>query len=158
MKIDEIIKELKNYFIIQELVGKYTYNKYGEDSWQFLDKDALHCLLIIRKGIGKPCTINNWHKGGKYQQRGLRTNLQQLFRGFFKRRKLYLSGHVLGKAFDLTFKDVSANEVRRWIVNNAELFPCKVRLERMYKGKYITWTHFDTKHLKRNPKIYLFDI
>ena len=158
MNKDDIIEALKEYFVIQELVGKATYKRYGEDSWQFLNKDALYCLLIIREGINRPCTINNWHIGGKYQQRGLRTNVQQLFRGFFTRRKLYLSGHVLGCAFDLTFKGVDANEVRRWIVNNSELFPCKIRLERMLNSRFISWVHIDTKHLKRNPKVYLFDI
>ena len=158
MNRDQIILKLQNYFSIYELVGRRTYKKYGNDSWQFFETNALHCLLIIREGINDSCTINDWKWGGKFSHRGLRTNLQQLFSKYFGKSILYLSGHVLGCAFDLVFKNTSAIEVRKWIVENAHLFPCKIRLERNKNGKPITWTHFDTKHLKRNPKVYQFDI
>lgn len=154
----EIIKQLKKYFQVYELVGPKTYKKFGEDSWQFFDTDALHCLLIIRKGINDRCTINNWYWGGKIKQRGLRTNVQSIFRGFFLRLKLYLSGHVLGKAFDLVFENTSAEDVRKWIVDNQDLFPCKIRLEHKKNGVPITWTHMDTKQTEKNPKVYLFNV
>lgn len=153
-----IIKNLKNYFIIQELVSPSVYKKYKNDSWQFLQTDALHCLLIIRKGVGDYCTINDWDNGGKYKESGLRDNLGSIFKSFFKKAILYLSGHVLGCGFDLKFKNTSAIDVREWIVKNADLFPCKIRLENLKNGKPITWTHFDTKHLDRNPKVYLFNV
>lgn len=161
----EIISELKNYFQVYELVGRKTYNKYKDDSWQFLQKNALHCLLIVRVGLeleyGKEaakCTINDWFFGGKAQQRGLRTNVQQLYRQFFYKNILYLSGHPLGCAFDLLFAGISAPHVRRWIIKNKDLFPCKIRLEYLKNGKEITWTHFDTKQLERLPKVYLFNV
>lgn len=154
----QAITNVKTYFQIYELVGRKTYKKFGEDSWQFLDTEALECLYIIRHGIGKPCIINDWFWGGKSQQRGFRTNIQQIFRRYFTRNKLYLSGHVLGKAFDLIFDGISAPEVREWIINNQDLFPCKLRLECLKNGKEITWVHFDTKHLERNPKVYTFNV
>ena len=158
MTRDIIIGNLKNYFQVYELVGKKTYNKYREDSWQFLQTDALWCLLVIREGIGEKCTINDWKWGGKSQQKGLRTNVQQIFKQFFYKSILYLSGHPLGCAFDLIFENISAKDVRTWIVDNQHLFPCKLRLEVLKNGKETTWVHFDTKYLKRNPKIYLFNV
>jgi hypothetical protein len=88
MQRDRIITELKQYFAIHELVGKWTYKLHKERAWKFFDTNTLEMLLIIRKGIGKPITINNWYWGGRFSQRGLRTNLQQIFSSMFKRKKL----------------------------------------------------------------------
>ena len=104
----EIISRLKRYFKIYELVDKPTYEKYKEDAWQFFDTDTLHCLLIIREGINDSCVINDWFWGGKFSQSGLRTNLGSIFKRYFLKLILYLSGHVLGKAFDLKFKNTNA--------------------------------------------------
>lgn len=154
----EIIEKLKNYFAIQELVGKATYKKYGERSWKFFNTEALNMLLIVREGIGKSITVNNWHRGGKFSQRGLRTNLQQIFKGYFNRKRLYLSGHVLGTAFDFNVEGMSTKEVHNWIKSNAELFPFKVRIEGTFKGKTPSWVHLDCIQESHNPKCYVFDV
>ncbi len=154
----EIIRELKKYFNIHELVGPRTYKKYKDNAWQFFETDALHCLLITRELIDDQCTINNWFWGGKFKESGLRTNLQSIFKNYFKRGVLYLSGHNLGNAFDLKFKNTPATLVRKIIVENADLYPCQIRLENLKNGKPISWTHIDTKQLERNPKVYLFNV
>lgn len=153
-----IIKNLKKYFQIYELVGPRTYKKYKEDAWQFLETEALHCLLITRELIDDKCTVNNWFWGGKFKESGLRTNLQSIFRNYFKRGILYLSGHPLGCAFDLKFKNTLATKVREIIIENQHLYPCKIRLENLKNGKPISWTHIDTKQLERNPKVLLFNV
>ena len=55
MTRSEIIQEIKanKYFIIQELVCKHTFDRFGEKAWQFLDTELLHTLLVIRKKLGK---------------------------------------------------------------------------------------------------------
>lgn len=158
MKRQEIIFELKNYFKIYELVGKWTYKIHKDRAWKFFSTEALHMLLIIRKNIDKPMTINNWFWGGKFSQRGLRTNLQNIFRQMFLSSKLYLSGHVLGEAFDFDVKGMTAPEVREWIKSNSDLFPFKIRLERLKNGKQINWVHVDTIQELQNPKVYEFDV
>lgn len=158
MNREEIIKQLKRYFEIHELVGISTYNKYGERAWMFLDTDALHALLIVRQGMGYPITVNNWFWGGKFSQRGLRTNLQQIFRKYFGKSILYLSGHVLGKAFDFDVEGFTAEEVRSWVIRNEDLFPFKIRLENTLNGKQINWVHLDTLYEIKNPKVYLLNI
>ena len=158
MKRGQIIKELKNYFVIQELVGKVTYKIHKDRSWKFFSTEALLMLLILRKNIKKPITINNWHKGGKFSQRGLRTNLQNIFRQMFRSRKLYLSGHVLGEAFDLDVKGMTAPQVRKWIYQSRHLFPFKIRLEKLKRGKEIVWVHIDCIQEDKNSKVYFFNV
>lgn len=155
---EEILTEIKRYFSIHELVGKRTYKKHGERAWKFFDDDLLLTLLIIRKHINKPITINNWFWGGKFSQRGLRTIVMQLVKNFFLKGKLYLSAHLFGKAVDFDVEGMTANEVRQWIIDNQHLLPVKVRLERKLRGKYINWVHLDTFWEEHNPKVYLFDV
>ena len=154
----ELIKEIEKYFSIQEFVGSTTYNKYGRTAWKWIDKDLLETMLIIRTTIGRPITINNWHIGGKYSQRGLRTIVQQLVKNAFYKGRLYLSAHMFGKAVDFDVKGMTANEVREWIVDHQDLLPHKVRLENKLNGKYISWVHLDVFWEEKNEKVYLFDV
>lgn len=158
MRRDNIINELQEYFEIHELVGPETFKKHGHRSWKFFSTDLLEALLITRKNIGRKITINNWFWGGSFSQRGLRTNLQNLFRQMTKSLKLYLSGHVLGEAVDFDVDGMTAEEVRQWIIDNEELYPMRIRLEHKKNGKPITWVHLDTIQELHNPKIYLFNV
>lgn len=160
----EIISDLKKYFDVRELVGPEVYNKHHEDSWFVFDTDTLHCLLIIREGIGRRSTINNWHYAKKgetiFDERGYRSNISAIMAGKTAKKMLYLTAHGLGKGFDIVFEGISADEVRAWIYSNADLFPCKIRLEHIVNatGKTITWVHFDTCYYEKNPKVYLFNV
>ena len=151
------IKE-KGYFGASELVDSTVYSKYGENSFKFIDTDLLHCLVVVREGLGKPMTINNWKSGGKFSQRGLRTNISNIVKRKSDAGRLYLSAHLFGKAVDFDVKGMIAEEVRMWIKDNANLFPCKIRLEHNMKGKPINWVHLDTIDEDKNAKVYLFDV
>ena len=154
MTTENIYTRIKKYFTINELVGKRTVNKYGEKAWRFLDHNTLQALLIVREGIGKPITVNS----GSTQQRGLRTNIQQLVRKKSLNDRLYISAHIQGKAFDFDVKGMTAEEVRDWCVANSNLFPFKIRLEHKLNGKIISWVHLDTIWEEKNPNVYLFDV
>lgn len=158
MTRQQIISELQDYFKIHELVGSWTYRIHKDRAWKFFSTEALHALLITRKGIGKPMTINNWKWGGRFSQRGLRTNMQNIFRQMFKSKRLYLSGHVLGEAFDFDVQGMSAESVRGWIIDHAYLYPMKIRLENLKNGKPINWVHLDTIQEDHNPEVYLFNV
>lgn len=150
---------LKEYFSIQELVSEKVYQRYGSDAWALFRTEALTCLYLMRVGIDKKFTINTWHKsGGGAQQRGFRENISEICKSKTDKGKLYTSGHVLGCAFDITVEGMTSIDVRKWIVENADLFPCKVRLEDKMNGVPISWTHFDTKYYDQHPKVYLFDV
>ena len=144
---NQVRSKIKAYFGIHELVGRRTFEKHGERAWRFLDYRLLYALLIIREGIGKPITVNS----GKRQQRGLRSIVQQMIKNYFYKNKLYLSAHLFGKAVDFDVKGMTAQEVRKWILNNEGLFPFKIRLE-----NFVSWTHLDVIWELKNQKIYLF--
>lgn len=141
-----IIKELHKYFQISELVCQHTYSEWGERSWQFLDTNFLHALLIIRRDILQAPMICN-HSG--VDQRGLRCNMCELVS---EKDKVYLSSHVLGKAGDFTVKGMTAQEARSRIRNNAHLLPCNIRME-----GGVSWLHFDVlPQYGINEKVYEF--
>lgn len=129
---DEIIRELHRYFQVRELVCDHTFSKWGERSWQFLDTDWLHSLLIIRRDILQAPMVCNTDEA---RQRGLRCNRCELVRG---KDSVYLSSHILGKAGDFTVKGMTAQEARTRIKNNAHLLPCPIRME-----GGVNWLHFD---------------
>lgn len=148
-------KTIRDYFSIKELVDKEVFERFGDRAWQFLDPLTLECLFIIRHNLKKSITINNWAWGGAFSQRGLRHNNSPMVK---KKTKAYLSAHTMGKAFDFDVKDMTATEVRQWIVDNADLFPCQIRLERKFNRRDISWVHLDTFQNESKPKIYLFDV
>lgn len=154
----EILDKLKNYFSASEFVDSTVYKNYKENSFKFIDTDLLHCILIIREELGKPMTINNWKSGGKFSQRGLRTNISSIVKKKSQAGRLYLSAHLFGRAVDFDVKGMSAEEVRMWIKDNPSLFPCKIRLEHKMKGNPINWVHLDTIDEDKNSKVYLFNV
>lgn len=146
MSREDIIRELHKYFQVSELVCEHTHSKWGERSWQFLDTDYLHALLIIRRDILQlPMRCN--YSGAN--QRGLRCNMCELVK---EKTKNYLSSHILGKAGDFSVKGLTAQEARERIKNNAHLLPCNIRLE-----DKVTWLHFDVlPQFGITEKVYLF--
>ena len=133
MKREAIIKELKKFFQVKELVCDHTFSRWEERSWQFLDTDYLHALLIIRRDILQVPMICN---SGEATQRGLRCNMCDLVK---EKEENYLSCHILGKAGDFTCKGLTAAQARERIIKNAHLLPCPIRLE-----DGVSWLHFDT--------------
>lgn len=129
---DDTIRELHDFFQVSELVCEHTHARWGERSWQFLDTDYLHCLLVIRRDILQLPMVCN-HDGAT--QRGLRCNRCDLVKD---KSSVYLSSHILGKAGDFTVKGLTAQEARSWIRNMAHLLPCPIRLE-----DGVNWLHFD---------------
>jgi len=132
MDREEILVGIKRYFDVDELVCDHTFQKWGEKSWQFLDTDYLHCLLIIRRDILKRPM---WCNGRFKHQRGLRCNRCDMVK---TKKEVYLSGHVLGKAGDFDITGMTAEQARQAIKDNADLLPCPIRIE-----KGVSWLHFD---------------
>lgn len=149
MTRDEIITALKKYFAVKELVCDHTYAKWGEKSWQFLDTDYLHALLVVRKDILKVPMSCNFSTS---TQRGLRCNCCQIVQSKSRLGQSYLSAHVLGKAGDFTPKGMTAEAARKKIIEKADSLPCNVRME-----DKVSWLHFDVlPQYGVNDKVYLF--
>lgn len=137
MTRNELIKALKKNFCIQELVCPHCYGKFGERSWQFLSTQILSTLYKLRYEIfQQPIIINNWHIGGKYDERGLRCNICPLVKN---KKQIYLSAHVLGMALDFNVGTLTSAEVTQVIRHNADRFEYPIRLEKNTNG----WNHID---------------
>lgn len=137
MERNKIIKELKKYFNIKELVCPHTYKRYGESSWKFLDTEILETLLVLRtKILCVPLICNNYSIN--LTQRGLRCNLCELTKEKTLKNILYISAHSNGKGFDLTSPKMTAEEMRQKIKEKAHLLPHPVRIE-----KDVNWLHID---------------
>lgn len=131
----EIIEELKKFFTIQDLVCNHTHQRFGDKSWQFLQTELLHTILVVRRDIVKaPMLINH---SGKFQ-RGLRCNLCKLVRDKTTNNEIYLSSHVNGAGCDSDSKGLTAEQVRVLIKKNEHLLPYPIRLE-----KSVSWLHLD---------------
>ena len=146
MTRNEIIRALRQFFDIDELVCSHTMAAWGERAWQFLATDYLHALLIIRRDIlRRPMYCNGF---GKYQ-RGLRCNRCPLVA---EKESVYLSSHILGQAGDFTVEGMTAKEARALIRVNAHLLPCNIRLE-----GGVSWLHIDTlPQVGVTDKVYVF--
>ncbi len=132
MERQEIIDALKGYFGIGELVCDHIHGRWGEHSWQFLDTDYLHCLLVLRRDVLRAGMACNH---GEHHQRGMRCNRCELVR---TKDRPYISAHVLGKAGDFTVEGMTAEQARGLVKANAGKFPCRVRIE-----GGVSWLHFD---------------
>lgn len=136
MTKQEVIKQLKPYFKISELVCPHTFQKFGEKSWQFLNTELLETLLVLRtKVFNAPMAVNN---GSNFTQRGLRCNICQLPKDQTMKGSQYLSAHCLGSAIDCDVKGMTAEEARKKIAANQSMLPYPIRVERA-----VTWLHFD---------------
>ena len=132
MTKSDTIKKLSKYFQIEELVCEHTWARFGVDAWKFINAQALETLLVLRTKILKvPLTINTQSA----HQRGLRCNICPLVK---EKEKQYLSGHVLGCAFDLLSKDMTGVQMRALIVQHKDLLPYPIRIE-----AGVAWLHFD---------------
>ena len=122
------------HFKMYELVDEDVYNIHGEGSERFFDPRLLIAIDKLREELKKPITINTWKHGGRFSQRGLRHNMSHIVKN---KKRIYLSGHVLGKAVDFDVKGMSSEEVRQWIKDN-DIFDFGIRLE-----KDVNWVHLD---------------
>lgn len=149
---DEILRELKQYFDIEELVCNHVLERWGEDAWQFLDTIFLANLLRLRRDvIQRPMYCNN-HKKGVYQ-RGLRCNMCELVKS---KDRPYLSAHVLGKGADFSIEGVVDARDMEYMRKRVRLLPgafiSPIRME-----KDVSWLHFDVMPNPYGQKIYEFE-
>jgi hypothetical protein len=100
----------------------------------------LDLAQFYRDWFDSPVTVNNWHRGGKYTERGFR--LPNTDTG------ASLSQHKFGRAFDCTIEGYTADEVRQIILDNEETF-INAGLTTLESGEYApTWVHSDLRSHK----------
>ena len=123
-----------NHFEIHELVPPAVYRDRKEAAWELLDQYALITLDRLREKHGK-ATVNNWYWNGSRLWSGLRTPNSPYYRPY--------SQHTFGRAFDMIFNDVSAQDVRDDMEENPNdmtyRYITSIELE-------VTWFHFDVRN------------
>jgi hypothetical protein len=126
---------------LHELVPPAVYRERGQRAWQLLQTTALLALDNLRDRYG-PITVNNWYWHGPREWSGLRTPESPYYSPY--------SQHTFGRAFDCIFDGVTAEEVRRDILNNPSDYAF-VSITAIELGT--SWLHFDTRNVQR---IYTF--
>ena len=130
------------HFIPQEFVPKVIFNMRGGKALQLMDREILVFIDTLREVLGKRITVNNWHVGGGFSQRGLRTSASKHFKQF--------SQHTYGKALDFDVEDMTADEVRQWLVEHRNL-DWVSPISFIEDG--CSWVHVDTRPTKDDALI-----
>lgn len=136
-------------FIIEELVCKDVFDKFGQKAWQFFDPRLIKNLDWIRNRLNKPVFINNWDNGGKFDERGLRCIQCSLVKKAILENRLYMSAHMLGQGADFDVMGMVAEEIRQWLIKNKNIIPYPIRLE-----EGVSWVHIDVRDT--GQKVYTF--
>lgn len=128
------------FFRLYELVCPEVYNKFGDLAWQFLDDKIVINIDWVRRTLNKPITVNNWHEGGDFDERGLRCIQCKMVRDKCYQGQIYVSPHILGRAFDFDVKGMVADDVRVWLAAKKDSIPYPIRLE-----NHVNWVHMDSE-------------
>lgn len=128
---------LSKHFDIQEFVPKAIYDLYGAKAQWFINPKVVAIAEFIREEFELPVTINNWHVGGKFQERGYRVPTTQTGARY--------SQHKFGNAIDINIKGIPSPELADWII--AEFPTLKgLGLSTIESPKDTpTWTHIDVR-------------
>ena len=149
MKQNPILEAFQQYFDLREVVSKQVYERYGQQAWQFFDPRLLEVVVWLRKSMGIPLVCNNWASGGKFDERGFRSNLDPLVSEKTKKGILYCSSHSRGQGIDLSSGRAAAPTIRQWIRLHKEELPYPIRLESDKSAP--TWVHIDVCNTGTEP-------
>ncbi len=141
------------WFKLHELVSPAVYAHFGVFAWRFLDEGMKKDADLLREIWGKPLIINNYAWGGSYKESGLRCNTDSIVRS---KKTPYLSGHILGRAFDIKPEDIKdVPELYKCVQLNFHKFQSISRMENI---KYaVSWVHVDNLGDRKNA-IEIFDV
>lgn len=128
---------LSKHFDIQEFVPKAIYDLYGAKAQWFINPKVVAIAEFIREEFELPVIINNWHDGGKFQERGYRVPTTQTGARY--------SQHKFGNAIDINVKGIPSPELAEWIF---AAFPSLNALGLTTienPTSTPTWTHIDVR-------------
>jgi hypothetical protein len=135
------------YFKVEEFLPPEIYNDYGSHGIElFMDTRILWTMDSLRLFYHAPITINDYCRGGKFTQRGFRTNVKG---------SSATSQHCFGRACDFDIKGVSA-EAFRGDARSGKLNGPLQHITRIEEG--VNWCHIDCAGLDiLDTGIYFFN-
>lgn len=146
--------KISKHFVMQEFLPPIQYKyimSFPEEARQqmfnrLVDPKIVELAEFYREYFKVPIIVNNWHTGGTYTLRGWRPKNCPVGASN--------SMHKVGKAFDCDIQGLGAEQVRKIILSNQELF-YKAGLRRIEDD--VTWIHSDIKEVANyTNKIYKF--
>jgi hypothetical protein len=128
-------------FVLQEFVPKPIFDQYGDKAIWFIDFRIVEGAEWIRSLFNAPVTINNWHTGGPFQNRGFRPPATTV--------GAHLSQHKFGRAIDINVKGFTAEQVHDYLIEHQDE---TVKYWTTIEAKEDTpgWTHLDVRVTKSN--------
>lgn len=120
------------HFCVEEFIPQHTYEKLGDEAVKLMSPKILEVADTLRELTEVPLTINNWKWGGDRNWSGLRDETSPYYSK--------TSQHSSGNAIDVVSKRFSAYRLRRFILENEQLFPDVTFLE-----CGISWLHVDVR-------------
>ncbi len=126
------MKVSKN-FSLQEFVSPLIFEQYGEKALWFIDDRIVESAQALRDNLDVPLTINNCAYGGNRYMSGFRTQKMSIYRPF--------SQHSFGRAVDIISPEITAEKMRKHILQNQDLYPHITTLE----GN-VSWLHMDCRN------------
>jgi len=90
--------KISKYFDLRELIPKEIYDKLGDDSTRFINKQIPIVLDFFRDYFAHKIIINDWLYGGEFNYSGFRPSSCKV--------GAELSSHKLGCAMDLKFDGI----------------------------------------------------
>ncbi len=147
------------HFATQELIPPCVYNVKGEASLSLMNEGLLRDLDTLHDHLnniraGTTITINNWHGGGPFSERGYRT---------LNMVGTQIEPHKFGKAVDFSSNKWTPHEIRQEIIANSAKLVYFTRLEQYLDASHqanhdeIGWVHVDVVPLKDGQhRIYQF--
>lgn len=125
---------IPKYFSAKEFVHPSDYAAHGERCFELIDSRIIIAADKLREKFGATY-INTWAFGGPRQLSGLRPLNSTIGAKY--------SQHKFGRALDLTFRDVTVQEVYAYILAHSWMYPEITCVENIAATP--TWLHIDCR-------------
>ena len=130
--------KISKNFHLEEFVSKSMYKKWGKNSIWWVDMRIVELAQFYRDYFGHSMFINTWKGGGALSYRGYREPTYK--------KGATMSQHRSGRAFDCHISTLTADEIRKAILDNENKFMA-AGLTTIEDAKYSpTWVHSDIRH------------
>lgn len=131
--------EVSKHFDLREFVPSDIWEGYGENAKWFIDIRVFQSMEYIRSIFDAPITINNWHTGGTFQNRGFRHPLSTV--------GARLSQHKFGRAIDFNVEGITSTAVFNTLKSEWSKIAANTWFTTMEDPAIATtWTHIDMRH------------
>ncbi|MBX2903087.1 MAG: hypothetical protein KF872_05965 [Chitinophagales bacterium] len=131
------MEAIQHGFFATEFVPKEIFDRYGVNSWWFIDERIVRINAELKKDFNRAVIINNWSVKGTRQYCGYRPPTS-IIGG-------KNSQHRHGRASDTIISGIHANEVREWIMQHKERYMQLGLTTLEHQDFAPTWVHLDCR-------------